>query len=76
MANEYTDEDIFEVFDVNEWWGATSQIGDVVADFFSDWENVDRADFQQAIDEICDELNRVIFDEALFSLNGKGVELD
>ena len=49
---DYEDGDIFEVFDVDEWWTFTRRIGDEVADFFSDCKSVDRDDFQQAIDEI------------------------
>ena len=72
---DYEDGDIFEVFDVDEWWTFTRGIGDEVADFFSDCESVDRDDFQQAIDEICDELGRVIFDEAYDVLRKNGIDV-
>lgn len=72
---DYEDGDIFEVFDVDEWWTFTRRIGDEVADFFSDCKSVDRDDFQQAIDEICDELDRVIFDEAYDVLRKNGIDV-
>lgn len=72
---EYEQGDIEEVFDVNEHWTFTRELGDIIADYFSTFDNITREEFQQAVDDMCDELNRVIFDEAHQTLKENGANL-
>ena len=75
VKEDYEPEDIQEVFDVDEWWTFTRELGDIIADYFSDWENITREDFQQAIDDMCYEISRVVFDEAHLTLSRQGANL-
>ena len=75
MDKMYEQGDILETFDVNEYWAYTMNFAEEIVFAFGGMNEISRDDLQEAVNDLCDELSRVIFDDAYSLLNDKDVAI-